>query len=84
MPLRDRPAGTELLRARCGRRVRTIAPAVTHSCTATPDCFQIFVSVPLVRPAPHWDASFTETLNVASPAKVWTLHVGDTFSDVPR
>ena len=34
-------------------------------------------------PATHWDATFTETLSDGDPAKVWTLHIGDSFTDVP-
>jgi len=47
------------------------------------------------RPAVHWDATFTEDLSGAgvtlsgtsspySYTKAWTLHVGDSFWDVPR
>ena len=40
------------------------------------------------RPAPaaHWDAQFREDIAPVSlgQSKVWTLHVGDTFTDVPR
>ena len=35
------------------------------------------------RPASHWDATFTEDLSSNSIAKVWTLHVGESFLDVP-
>ena len=38
------------------------------------------------RPAAHWDAQFREDIVPATlgHSKVWTLHVGDTFTDVPR
>src|SRR5262249_3395520 len=39
------------------------------------DCYVLGLSVPASRPALHWDAVFTETVN-ASAAKTWTLHVG--------
>ena len=78
------PAGPSYSAPDASTTYGTIAPAVTRSCTATPDCFQIFVSAPAARPAPHWDAAFTETLSVATPPKDWTLHIGETFSDVPR
>ena len=78
------PAGPSYSAPDASTTYGTIAPAVTRSCTATPDCFQIFVSAPAARPAPHWDAAFTETLSVATPPKEWTLHIGETFSDVPR
>jgi hypothetical protein len=35
------------------------------------------------RPDTHWDAQFTETLD-AGGSQVWKLHLGDSFSDVPR
>ena len=35
------------------------------------------------RPSTHWDASFQENLS-AGGAHRWKLHLGDSFSDVPR
>ena len=61
-----------------------IPPHYTGSCIVTNDCFQMFVSVPAARPVVHWDASFTETLSTREGAKVWKLHLGDSFTDVPR
>ena len=45
----------------------------------------MLVSPPSVRPAFHWDASFLETLDAehVRPYR-WTLHIGDSFSDVAR
>jgi hypothetical protein len=34
------------------------------------------------RPAPHWDAMFTEALSDGF-TKTWTLHVGESFADAP-
>jgi streptogramin lyase len=60
----------------------TIAPGATHDCfTATGDCLEISVSGP--RPAGHWDATLDEALSLGV-SKTWTLHVGDSFTDVPR
>jgi hypothetical protein len=56
------------------------APASCYA--ATGDCFALTLSNPAVRPAAHWDAAFTEKVNVTA-AKTWTLHVGGTFADVP-
>jgi hypothetical protein len=47
---------------------------------ATADCFEISVSG--TRPAPHWDVTFDEALSTGV-TKTWTLHVGESFSDVP-
>jgi hypothetical protein len=45
------------------------------------------VSNPASRPAAHWDATFTEapifTASVLNARKIWTLHVGESFPDVP-
>jgi len=65
-------------------------PAVTTgdgaaaSCrTATGNCYRVQVSQTAGRPATHWDVSFDETLSTSGIER-WTLHVGDSFSDVPR
>ena len=60
----------------------TIASNATASCLATGDCYSVSVDDPAVRPAPHWDATMLETLSAGSP-KTWTLHIGDSFADVP-
>ncbi|MGV8039522.1 MAG: S-layer homology domain-containing protein [Thermoanaerobaculaceae bacterium] len=41
------------------------------------------MSAPATRPAAHWDVTFTETLSTGA-TRAWTLHVGDSFTDVPR
>jgi hypothetical protein len=58
------------------------AGATTDCYSATPahDCYQVTVSG--ARPLAHWDASFDENLSLSFP-KTWTLHVGDSFPDVP-
>jgi hypothetical protein len=62
----------------------TLAAGATHGClTASANCFQVSVSNPAARPATHWDATFTETLSTGA-SKVWTLHVGGSFPDVPQ
>ena len=59
------------------------AAGVTASCfNATGNCYAFSVSSPAARPATHWDAAFTETVN-GSARKTWTLHVGQSFPDVP-
>jgi hypothetical protein len=55
-----------------------VAPAASSQCT---DCYTVMASG--TRPAQHWDATVTETLNVPGQSKVWTLHLGDSFTDVP-
>jgi S-layer family protein len=52
----------------------------TGPCTS---CYQVSVNNP-ARPAQHWDASALETLSPADQGqqKRWTLHIGNSFSDV--
>ena len=58
-----------------------IPALTTNDCFgATADCYLVTVSG--ARPAPHWDAEFDETLSTGS-IKTWTLHVGESFPDVP-
>jgi len=57
------------------------------SCSYFNDCYTVFVSDPASRPAAHWDASFSEALHVPGlpdGVKAWKLHLGDSFTDVPR
>jgi hypothetical protein len=61
----------------------TVANAATASCGS--DCFQVTVSNPATRPVPHWDLTVRETLgpDTLGQTQVWTLHVGNSFTDVP-
>jgi hypothetical protein len=52
------------------------------SCSATGDSYELLVSAAPGRPT-HFDAHFTETLSTRE-TNVWTLHIGESFSDVPR
>ncbi|HEY3203775.1 MAG TPA: S-layer homology domain-containing protein [Thermoanaerobaculia bacterium] len=56
-----------------------------YDATAGHDCY--LMTVAGARPGAHWDATFTETLDFTNPpgtaSKVWTLHVGESFPDVP-
>jgi streptogramin lyase len=49
---------------------------------ATGNCYLMTVSGD--RPSPHWDATFTETLSPGAIPRTWTLHVGESFPDVPQ
>ena len=61
----------------------TIAPGATaDSFTAGGPSYRLSVSNPVTCPAAHWDATFLETLSNGI-AKTWTLHIGQSFSDVP-
>ena len=64
----------------------TVASNATGSCTTTADCYALAVVLVGPRPALHWDASVHEQIAPANlgAAKTWTLHIGDSFADVPR
>jgi hypothetical protein len=51
------------------------------SATCIADCYGLRASGS--RPAPHWDATVVETLSLPGLTKPWTLHIGDSFTDVP-
>jgi S-layer family protein len=58
-----------------------IAASATQSCGA--DCYAVTITA-ATRPSTHWDTSVDETITpTAPPVKTWTLHVGDSFADVP-
>jgi hypothetical protein len=67
----------------------TVEGGALSDCTTAPGgCYLMTVSG--TRPAQHWDATFSEDLSLASvpdsgglPTKTWTLHIGDSFPDVP-
>ena len=62
----------------------SIAAGATNNCTTTGNCYEMTVSNPPTRPAVHWDAMFTETLSDGDPATVRKLHIGQSFTDVPK
>jgi len=68
-------------------------------CSSGPGCYSISVSAAAGRPASHWDATLHESVQARfcipfsqctlqsyskSATKDWTLHIGDSFTDVPR
>lgn len=59
------------------------SPGSLAYCAA--DCFE--VSIPLVRPALHYDELVTELLSTdpsgSTPPHDWTVHIGESFLDVP-
>jgi hypothetical protein len=56
----------------------TIAPGNDVECT---DCYSLNITA-IGRPVQHWDTALLETVNPTATAKTWTLHVGDSFTDV--
>ena len=60
----------------------TIAAGMIGSCATGPNCYSLKVSAPAARPAAHWDATLTEVMSDTA-YKIWTVHVGASFPDVP-
>ena len=58
----------------------TIPAATTQSCGS--NCYGVTVTA-ASRPVTHWDSSALETLSPGGITKTWTLHVGNSFADVP-
>ncbi len=64
-----------------------VAPnGATASCASAANCYAVAVSVPASRPVTHWDATLREDIVPAAhgQSKPWSLHIGDSFADVPR
>ena len=59
----------------------TVGVSTNASCATGGDCYSVMISGN--RPAQHWDSTLLETLTPTSTAKTWTLHVGNSFTDVP-
>lgn len=77
------PAGASYSIGDAGAGYGSVASGASSDCqAATGNCYSLAVSNAAERPATHWDAYFTESLN-AGDAKVWPLHVGSSFTDVP-
>jgi Kelch motif protein/S-layer family protein len=60
----------------------TLATGATASCTATGNCYSV-ANATATRPATHWDSTAVETLAPTGSTKTWTLHIGNSFTDVP-
>ena len=60
----------------------TIAVGGNASCTAAGNCYSV-ANTATARPATHWDSTVVETMTPTGTAKTWTLHVGNSFAEVP-
>ena len=60
----------------------TIAVGGNASCTAASNCYAV-ANTTATRPATHWDSTVVETMTPTGTAKTWTLHVGNSFAEVP-
>jgi hypothetical protein len=76
------PAGASYTLVQNAADYGTIASGQTLPCSAPAGCYSMQLDNPAVRPAAHWDATFDEDLS-SGGRKTWTLHVGESFPDVP-
>jgi uncharacterized repeat protein (TIGR01451 family) len=61
----------------------SVAGGANGSCSATGDCYSV-ANTAATRPSTHWDTTVEETISPLSGSpKTWTLHVGNSFTDVP-
>jgi hypothetical protein len=62
----------------------TIAVAGNGTCSTGGNCYSV-ANAATTRPITHWDTTADETVipPAAGTTKTWTLHVGDSFTDVP-
>jgi hypothetical protein len=60
----------------------TLVAGQSTNCIDGGDCCSVTVSVPVVRPAQHWDARLQENLSLGIP-HTWVVHLGESFPDVP-
>jgi hypothetical protein len=56
----------------------TLADGASAACST---CYTIEITGS--RPAQHWDATIEETVTPSATNEAWTLHVGESFPDVP-
>ncbi len=76
------PAGATYTLADASASYGSPAAGTPASCfEAGGNCYRLTITNPATRPAAHWDAAVTETVD-ATAAKTWTLHVGGSFADV--
>jgi hypothetical protein len=64
-----------------------IAPInAIQRCTLVNNCYVLTITAPAQRPVLHWDSTVQEKLAPDAQGQVqkWTLHVGDSYADVPR
>ena len=60
----------------------SIGAAAQASCSTTGNCYSVLATA-ATRPVTHWDSTILETVTPTSTTKTWTLHIGDSFTDVP-
>jgi hypothetical protein len=77
------PAGATYTPVDAAATYGTVASGDTTSCGS--DCFTLQVTNTGIRPVLHWDAVLEETVtpDAQGQDKLWQLHLGNSFPDVP-
>jgi len=60
----------------------TIGIAANGTCATGGNCYSVLATA-ATRPVTHWDTTILETVNPSATTKTWTLHIGQSFTDVP-
>jgi hypothetical protein len=60
----------------------TIGISAQASCATGGNCYSVLATAG-TRPITHWDSTILETVNPSATTKTWTLHIGNSFTDVP-
>ena len=74
------PAGPTYINPDTSADYGTISTGASAQCT---NCYTVHITEVNRPVTPHWDATINELLSTGA-AKMWTLHVGDSFTDVPH
>ncbi len=72
------PAGPTYTITDAAASYGAVAAGAQATCT---DCYAVTAAA-TARPSTHWDATALETVSTGPTTKTWTLHVGDSFTDV--
>jgi hypothetical protein len=75
------PAGPVYTNPDAAANYGTIGVSANGSCTTNGNCYSVRATA-ATRPQTHWDTTILETVTPTSTTKTWTLHVGDSFTDV--
>jgi hypothetical protein len=75
------PAGATYTIPDAAASYGTIAVNGNASCTASGNCYSV-ANTAATRPQVHWDSTALETVSPSANTKTWTLHIGESFTDV--
>jgi hypothetical protein len=76
------PAGAAYTNPDAAASYGTLGVAAQGTCATSGNCYSVLATA-ATRPSTHWDTTILETMTPTGATKAWTLHVGDSFTDVP-